>query len=252
MNIENISALGNQLQTLGFGDLGYPLLKRICFKLNSFSISHKIEKGKDQLNFEIYFEKKDSSGAYVLKYYDAMLLQEELQWLDEISGVNIPSLEKLMSTIDWKKAFELNEQKPWDADNNSAIANETKIESVITELHLLETTDEGKSIASALKLKYWAGSAYTDLFGVITGKKNKSEINQRFFIFEGQPGISVDEAYRFLLNRRLEKQLKKKQNETPSTETSDDEVGGNSGSGLLKKKRINGGIKKGKYKATAQ
>jgi hypothetical protein len=252
MNIENISALTNQLRVLGFGDLGYPLLKRTCFKLNNFSITQKIEKGKDQLNFEIYFEKKCSSEEHVIKYYDAMLLPGELQWLDEISGVNIPSLEKAMSIIDWKKAFELNEQKPWDADNKSAIASETKIESIITELNLLETTDEGKSITSALKLKYWAGSAYADLLGAINGPKVKSEINQRFFIFEGQPGISVDEAYRFLLNRRLEKQMKKRQTDTPSAEASDDAVSGNSGSSLLKKKRINGGIKKGKYKATAQ
>ncbi len=252
MNIENISALVNQLQALGFGDLGYPLLKRTCFKLNNFSITQKIEKGKDQLNFEIYFERKDSSEEYDLKYYDAMLIQEELQWLDEMSGVSIPLLEKAMSIIDWKKAFELNEQKPWDAADKSAIANEMKIESVITELNLLETTDEGKSIASALKLKYWAGSAYADLFGVINGQKARSEIYQRFFIFEGQTGISVDEAYRFLLNRRLEKQMKKKQNDTPSSEAPDDAVSGNSGSGLLKKKRINGSIKKGKHKAGVQ
>lgn len=252
MNIENISALANQLHALGFGDLGYSLLKRICFKLNDFCITQKVGRGNDGLNFEIYFEKKDISGEYVLKYYDAILLQEELQWTDEINGVNIPSLEKIISAIDWKKAFELNQQKSWDATDKSAIANEIKIESVITDLNLLDTTDEGKSIASALKLKYWTGSGYVDLFGAINSSKPKGEINQRFFIFEGQPGITVDEAYRFLLNRRLEKQMKKKQTDNQTSETSDDAISGNSGSGLLKKKRINGTVKKGKHKTTLQ
>jgi hypothetical protein len=251
MNIENILALTYQLQALGFGDLGSQILKRTCFKLNNFSITQKIERGKEQLNFEIYFDKKGSSEEHVLKYYDAMLLQVELQCIDEINGVDIPSLEKLMSTIDWKKAFELNEQKPFEADNKSSIANETKIESVMIELDLLEKRDEGKSIASALKLKYWTGSAYADLFGIINGPKVKSEIHQRFFIFEGEIGISVDEAYRFLLNRKLEKQMKKKQDDTPSDESSDSGVSGNSGSGLINKKRINGSIKKGKHKAKA-
>lgn len=253
MNFDNISVLANHLNALGFGDLGYPLLKRICFKLNNFSITQKMERSIDHLNFEIYFEKKHSNDEYVLKYYDAMLLvQEELKWANEVNGVSIPSLEKMMATIDWKKAFELNEQRPWDAADKSAVANETKIESVITELNLLETTDEGKSIVSALKLKYWIGSAYADLFGVINYPKNKSEISQRFFIFEGQPGISVDEAYRFLINRKLEKQMKKKQTDNQTSETSDDAISGNSGSGLLKKKRINGIVKKGKHKSAVQ
>lgn len=252
MNIENVSALSNQLKALGFDDLGYPLLKRICFKLDSFFITQKVERGKDQLTFEIYFERKDNNEGYVLKYYDAMLMQEELQWHDGINKVDVPGLEKIMAAIDWKKAFELDEDKPWDVDSKSTFENETRIESVIAEFNLLEITEEGKSIASALKRKFWTGSAYADLFGAISSSKPKGEINQRFFIFEGQPGISVDEAYRFLLNRRLEKQMRKRQADNQTSETSDDAIAGNSGNGLLKKKRINGSVKKGKHKTSEQ
>ena len=39
--------------------------------------------------------------------------------------------------------------------------------------------------------------------GNINPLKNKSEVSQRFYFFEGQTGISIDEAYRFLQNRWL-------------------------------------------------
>jgi hypothetical protein len=251
MNIQNISALANQLQALGFGDWGYPILKRVCFKLDNFFITQKVERVNDLLCFEIYFEKKNSNDEYVLKYYDAMLQQEVSFSAEEINGVNILSLEKQMAAIDWKKAFELDEQKPWDGADKRVHDNEQKVEVIITELKQLETTDEGKAIASGLKLKYWSGSGYYDLFGVITATKTKSEISQRFFVFDGQPGISIDEAYRFLLNRRLEKQMKKKQSDSQTSDTSNDAAGGNSGSRLLKKKRISHTTKKGKHKITA-
>ena len=44
MNIENISALMGQLQSLGFENAGYSLLKRISFKPENFILSQKIEK----------------------------------------------------------------------------------------------------------------------------------------------------------------------------------------------------------------
>ena len=46
--------------------------------------------------------------------------------------------------------------------------------------------------------------------GSISPLKNKTEISQRFYLFEGQAGISVDEAYQFPQNHLLEKQMQAK------------------------------------------
>ena len=66
-------------------------------------------------------------------------------------------------------------------------------------------------------------------------------MSQRFYFFEAQTGISVDEAYRFLQNRWLEKQMQAKRKE-PVVNNEEDltEVEHtSSGNGLLQKKRLN-------------
>jgi hypothetical protein len=64
-------------------------------------------------------------------------------------------------------------------------------------------------------------------------------ISQRFYFTENSVGISVDEAYRFLQNKWLEKQLQLKKKQTDTTSENDtDETSGTTGSGLLKKRRI--------------
>ena len=73
MNIQNITALAEQLQLFGFENTGYSLLKRICFKPDNFSLSQKMTKGKDQVSFNLYFEKDSKKETYALMYYDAIL-----------------------------------------------------------------------------------------------------------------------------------------------------------------------------------
>lgn len=75
--------------------------------------------------------------------------------------------------------------------------------------------------------------------------KNKLEISQRFYFFEGQTGISIDEAYRFLQNKWREKQLQTKRKDTDGInvvkDKSDDRPTSNDG--LLKKKRLGNPVK---------
>ena len=58
--------------------------------------------------------------------------------------------------------------------------------------------------------------------------------------FDGQTGISVDEAYRFLQNWWLEKQMQVKRKQTDGSQIGETENDSraSSGSGLLKKKRL--------------
>ena len=76
-----------------------------------------------------------------------------------------------------------------------------------------------------------------NLSDMISPLINKSEFTQRFYFFEGQPGISIQEAYRFLQNKWLEKQFLEKEKEDCKKK----EVKGNGpsspGNSLLKKKR---------------
>jgi hypothetical protein len=66
MNIHNIASLAEQLQILGFEIASSSLLKRICFKPVSFIISQKVDKGKDQLRFHLFFERESGQSSYDL------------------------------------------------------------------------------------------------------------------------------------------------------------------------------------------
>ena len=241
MNIQNISALAEQLQSLGFENTGYSILKRICFKPESFMLSQKMVKVKDQLSFHLYFEKDTKKETYALMYYDA-ILQKEMALSDVIiNGIDIAGLEKRMTEIDWKIAFDFETKRQLNLEDKTSWEKELKVESVIESLSMLEKSEDGKVVSVGLKLKYWAGISYQELFGNMSPLKNKSEVSQRFYFFEGQTGISVDEAYRFLQNRWLEKQIqaKRKQGGDANGEEnySPDQPSSGSGS-LLKKKRL--------------
>ena len=245
MNIQNISALAEQLKTLGYENTGYPLLKRIIFKPENFFLIQKVEKGKDHLNFYLHFEKDVKPDTYILVYYDAILQKESAFPEVTIAGINTADLEKQMSGIDWKKAFNLDEKKLWNPDDKPSWETESKIEMIMDQLAGLEVSEEGKLFAASLKLKYWAGTSYQELLGNISPQKNRSEVSQRFYLSNGEPGISVDEAYRFLQNKWMEKQMqaKRKQLDSPDEAEPGGSSQGSVGSGLLRKRRINSSTK---------
>jgi hypothetical protein len=172
-------------------------------------------------------------------------------WKGRIMELTLQLWRNQMSNIEWKKVFDFIEKKTWTANDKTSWENEQKIETIITSMAAIETTEEGKSVAATLKLEYWTGSAYFEIFDNISPIKNKAEISQRFYCSEGQPGISVDEAYRFLQNRKLEKQMqaKRKQIDNQNDEVKDERSNSSSGTGLLKKRRLNGSARAKKHKA---
>jgi hypothetical protein len=240
MNIQNIIELQVQLQSLGFDNLGSFLLKRICFKPENFYLNQKISKDKEQLEFRLYFEKQKKNDTYMLHYYDVTMSYENIFEESIIAGISTSDLEKQMTAIDWKLAFDLEERKKLDPNDKTTWEMEAKIESVIESLAALEQDEKGKVVVSVLKMKFWNQLPYHEIFGSISSVRNKSDVSQRFYFSENSVGISVDEAYRFLQNKWLEKQmqLKKKQADTTS-ENDNDQANGSMGNGLLKKRRIN-------------
>lgn len=245
MNIQNISALAAQLKTIGFENMGYSLLKRICLLPGNFIITEKISKEPGQVVFNLYFEKNKKNNCYSLEYYDA-ILEKEFSFSDLVlEGISIAGIEENMKIIDWKAAFDFNTKKAFNPDDKPSYEKEQKIEQVITDLSRLEVTEEGKRVSISLKQKYWSEIPYCDLMGNITAIKSKSELSQRFYCTEGQPVISADEAYRFLQNKWMEKQLQLKRKQQDSTDELEpgDNPSASAGSGLLKKRRVNGTAK---------
>ncbi len=241
MNIQNINALADQLKTLGFENAGYSLLKRICFKPDSFFFKQTNEKGKDQLAMQLFFEKDSKHNAYILRFYDAIFQKEVAIVETTLNDINTGVLDKEMEEIDWKTAFDINTKKTWNPEERSCWEKEQKIESIVDKLKALELDENGKIIADSLKLKYWANVPNCELFGNSDPLKNKSEVSQRFYFPEGQPGISADEAHRFLVNKWLEKQMQARKKQTDTVEIAEHDNDGKTsfGSGLPKKKLLN-------------
>ena len=234
MNIQNISRLADQLQVLGFGNMEYSLAKRICFKPSSFVITKSIDEGSDKVAFQLHFERNKEEEIYKLLYYDATMQKQTSLSETIVSDVDVASLQKLMAEIDWKRAFQFD--KNFDAASGKAFEVEQKIEGIVDMLLALEKTDKGKVVATHLKQNFWSGADCHQLFENGSVTRGRSDVSQRFYVLEGQSAISVDEAYRFLQNRWMEKELqaKRKQGESGPEVEEGDGAGINSNS---KKKR---------------
>lgn len=239
MDIENIIALEKQLQSLGFKDTGSLLLKRICFKPDNFYLLQRVSNEKELMLFNLYFELLQKSDTYVLQYYDVTLQKEKGVSTFPVDGIVPAELEKLMATIDWKKAFSLDESKQWNPSDKSTWETELEISGIIESLSVLDKSEQGKAIAYALKQKFWAGTLHQEIVGSVIVIKNKADVSQRFYFSEDGLGITVDEAYRFLQNKWMEKQLQIKRKQVDNAdESTGEESSSTSSSGLLKKKRI--------------
>lgn len=246
MNIQNISILDRQLKAIGFDKLGHTILKHICLAPTNFSIIEKLLKVPETISFIFHFEKDLKTDIYNLVCYDAVLQQQvDFDFVD-INGLNVKGIDESMAKIDWKEAFDFSERKPFNPDDKTGYETERMIADVIRSLHQLSVIEDGKAIAISLKQRYWHNLPINGLMGEMSNGKNKSDIIQRFYFSEGQPVISADEAYRFLLNRCMEKQMqiKRKQHEN-ADESAGGEPDKKTGGSLLRKKRI-GSSKKSK------
>lgn len=215
MNTANIAALVEQLDAIGIKHASSPLIKRICLQPGRFSLDRTIIKGSDTLHLHFLFDKAATDGSYSLVQYDAVLQKEVPQPVGIINEVDIAQLDADMQTIDWKDAFAVDDDRPVLLSNETSWAQERLIESVMARCSQLSSDPAGKPIAIALKQKHWEGTAYAEVLEPITTTRSKSEISQRFYV-QADSIISIDEAYRFLQNKWLEKQLQQKEKTTPA------------------------------------
>lgn len=208
MNIDNISRLGLQLSTIGFDRMEVSLLKRICFRPSTFELQQSIQKDTNAVLFNFHFKQEQETGDYSLQYYD-VTLQKDLSLSSTVIGsIDITALETNMAAIDWKNIFS-GKQTNWTADTKACWETATFIDNICEQLTTISFQEEGLQIASKLKLRYWSHNLPDDLIGCIATVKTKSDISQRFYFSEDN-SITIDEAYRFLQNKWIEKQLQQR------------------------------------------
>ena len=129
--------------------------------------------------------------------------------MDSVGGVppvNVFELDRRMADIDWSEA---KEPGSVNLSDESSWGREKAIEAVVLDLFSMSETEAGKYVADYLRLKYWYGVPLLSAMYNLHALRAKYEISQRFYFFDNQ-GISIEEAYRFLLNRWMEKRLQAK------------------------------------------
>ena len=202
MNLENIVALAEMLVVTGFEqNVAKKLLRQICFRPASFVLSERFVKEGGWLRCNIYLEKEGE--LYGCRYYDASFLKAIAIPELVIQSVNIRELDQQMDGIDWKLE---EERLDFDRSNELSWQTERQIENAISELSKLSVSPDGKYFADYLKLKHWSDIDKLPAGNNVNAIRSKFEVSQRFYFFDGK-GISVEEAYRFLMNRWLEKKL---------------------------------------------
>jgi hypothetical protein len=203
MNITNIVSLRDMLVAIGFDEsLGYRLLQYVCFKPAKFVLTEHLAKGKDVLTCAFCFERKGDD--YVCIYYDASLIKEMEVPDISVQNTALRELDKRMAETDWQ--LDGNSINGFDLDNEANLLRIKRVEGIITDLIRLSVTDDGKRFADLLKLKHWSNIPFNPMMGSLNPLRSRFEVCQRFYFYDGK-GISVDEAYRFLVNRWLEKKI---------------------------------------------
>ncbi|MDE3181930.1 MAG: hypothetical protein KGM16_00815 [Bacteroidota bacterium] len=178
----------------------------------------------------LYFER--SEDHYTCSYYEVSLLPSiEISSLT-IQSVNLRELYQRMAAIEWESRGKL--EAAFNPEDEDTWEREKVIEGIVTDLSKLSIADEGKYFADYLKLKFWQDREGPSPGGKVN-LRSKFEVSQRFYFFDGR-GISIDEAYRFLQNRLLEKKMHSR---SGGVEGASVEAGSASASdkGLLQKKR---------------
>lgn len=231
MNIDNITMLAGQLKQIGLEQMEALILRHTCFKIASFRLLRSVEKNSDQLSFWFHFEKDKSSDQYSLLYYDVCLQKQIISDTDFSDSNDNFSIDSEMASIDWKTFLQEAEKSTTPLKQTWEI--EGKVEQITEKLIAMSANANGRSIAERLILKYWAGSLPVEIVNSIITVKVKPDISQRFYP-SGDSLITIDEAYRYLQNRWIERQVQQKQKDSKISDSTINSTEKNSGVGKEK------------------
>jgi hypothetical protein len=200
---ENMEALAMQFVTLGFpSEIGTQLALYSSLQLPSFHIRLTVNKEADKMRFDFFFEK--SGDDYVPQYFDVWL-QKAINLPDKlVGGVSVTDLDNRMKAVDWQNLLA----------EKSTVLSSGAIQDVLRQIALLKMTGEA-DLVEALQVKHWWDTPLEELMG-LNAFQSRFEISQRFYFFDGHTGIGVEQAYLFLCNRWMQKQMLQKKRQLVS------------------------------------
>lgn len=200
---EMVKGIMEALTRVGFPEsLVWPLQVHLCFAPPRFPVVHEQYRGEDRLHYQIWMVRDAITGVYAPAYYDACLVRPlALDTELECSG-QLLALNQQMRLINWAGML--------DKGANATVgdfADLRLIAEIVQSLHELELAEEGALYADLLRLRYWARTPFDAYARQGVASRNAFEVSQRFHFFSDGQGITLDEAYRFLLHRLHEKRL---------------------------------------------
>lgn len=239
MNGDNINILKARLKMLGFdANVEQAIRAQICFQPDRFEIRDCKIRETESCFVTVSFIKEAGTQKYDCPYYDIALRKAIMIKEDLVEGVDVHRLDQEMGGINWVQIY--TGRTSLLSVSQPSVVEITTVAEIVGQLKLLSTSVKGKMIADRLRFKYWADTALEIMIPNIGSIRSQYEISQRFYFFEEEKPISIEEGFRFLTSRWLEKQalLRKKLFEKVVTEENVVEPGnGRVGNGLLSKRK---------------
>lgn len=239
MNEENINMLKARLEMLGFdANVEQAIRAQICFQPDRFEIKDCKIRETESYFVTVSFIRETEAQKYDCPYYDIALRKSIVIKENILDGVEVQKLDMEMSGINWAQIY--NGRTSLLSVSQPTLSEITKVAEIIGHLKLLSASIKGKLIADRLRFKYWSDTALEIMVPNIGSIRSQYEISQRFYFFDEEKPISIDEGFRFLNSRWLEKQAqlrKKLFNKVETEESGVDTRNGHVGNGLLSKRK---------------
>ncbi|MBE7174242.1 MAG: hypothetical protein INR73_26955 [Williamsia sp.] len=207
MDTKNIQSLMESLVRLGFSPaVEHQLLYHICLRQKEFAVRERKAFGADIVSYSIACKIKENGTKWTCTYFDAILRKEIGTEPHLLNGTDVAKVEERMRGINWQElayvgsapVIQTEDKKTWEAP---VLADE-----VMGDLEALSITPEGRDVADILRYKYWVDTPLDRLIPNLSVLKTRLELSQRFYVL-GKDSITADEAFRFLNNRWIQRQI---------------------------------------------
>jgi len=198
-----------------FADVGFPrtlewpVQVHLCFAPARFAVQHEQFRGSDQLRYEVWVAREEDNSKYMPVYYDATLIRPLELNPQNGCAEQVISLNQQMQLVNWSGLLgKAATATVGDFSDLGLVAD------IVDNLTALEQHEGGQFFADLLRLRYWTRTPFEHYARCGSGSKGLFEVTQRFHFFSDGQGITLDEAYRFLQHRWLQKKLQDAQKGT--------------------------------------
>lgn len=235
---ENIMHLMARFQSLGFGvsvdgAVEAAVRASLCFQKERFEIRDVLVREGDTCIVTVLCAMEPAKNAFDTIYYDVVLRKAMV--LDEvvINGVEVQKLNAVMREINWVCAYQ--GKLVLISDSLPGVEQTKKIETILYQLAKLGESSDGERVANQLRFHHWVDTILEQVVSNFSSLRWQYEISQRFYFFEEEQPISIDEAYRFLKSKWIEKQWQFRKRQVDKLPAGDG-AGGGAGDGTRDEK----------------